>query len=266
MILFTAGHVRAQQKVGLQTVLDRLHGYLADYARQLPATIATEHYEQQAGGGASRERVVLESEFGIMRLVSPAGWLGIRDVVSVNGRSVPDRQQRLHDLFNSPSPQGIQQARRIAQANARFNVGRIQRTINDPAVVLELLDGRNASRMRFAKIGESTLDGVNVWAVKFDERRRPTIIQSPAGRDEAARGTAWVEPITGRLVRTQVMIDSAGFTATLDVLFRDEPRLGFWVPSTMTERYEGRDVSSSSGEASYSNYRRFGVETRIISP
>ena len=87
-------NVPARQNVGLQTVLDRLHGYLADYARQLPATIATEHYEQQAGGGASRERVVLESEFGIMRLVSPAGWLGIRDVVSVNGEPSPNRPDR----------------------------------------------------------------------------------------------------------------------------------------------------------------------------
>jgi len=96
------------------------------------------------------------------------------------------------------------------------------------------------------------------------------------GRDQPARGTAWVEPVTGRLVRGEIMVDSdsdqvgyihkMGFTAAIDVVFRNEPRLGFWVPSEMTERYRARDMSTSSGEATYSNYRTFGVETRIISP
>jgi hypothetical protein len=274
-ILFSATDSRAQQNLTLQTVLDRLHAYLADYAERLPATIATERYEQRCGSPSSSERVSLVSEFGIMRLGPPGGWLGLRDVLSVDGRSIPDREQRLQDLFTSPSARGIQQARRIAQQNARFNVGRIQRTINDPAVVLELLDGRNATRMRFKRIEETITNGTNVWAVTFVERRRPTIIQTSEGRDQPARGTASIDPLTGRLTRVTLMIenaadrigiiDRAGFTATIDVLFKDEPRLGFWVPSGMTERYDSRE-SRCSGEATYSNYRTFGVETRIVSP
>jgi hypothetical protein len=275
--LLMGASAHAQKNLTLQTVLDRLHVYLADYAERLPATIATEQYAQQCGGGfgALPEKVALISEFGIMRLGIPGGWIGLRDVLSVNGRPVPDRQQRLQDLFKNPSSQGIQQARRIAQQNARFNVGRLQRTINDPAVVLEVLDGRNAARIRFTKTGETSLSGVGVWTVKFDERRRPTIIQTPGWRDQPTRGIAWIDPLTGRLVRVEIMIDSEsdhignieklGFTATINVTFKDEPRLRFWVPSSMVERYRLHDLSSCSGEATYTDYRTFGVETKIIS-
>jgi hypothetical protein len=275
-ILCAASDARAQQTLPLQTVLDRVHAYLMDYAERLPATIATEQYDQRCGGTASRERVSLVSEFGIMKLSPPGGWLGLRDVLSVDDRSIPDREQRLQDLFRSPSAQGIQQARRIARQNARFNVGRIQRTINDPAVVLELLDGRNAARMRFTKTSEATVNGVKVWAVAFSERRRPTLIQNSSGRDQPAKGTAWVDPTDGRLMRAQVTIESpsdrvglierVGFTATIDVVFNEEPRLGFWVPSSLTERYESVDSSSCSGDATYTDYRTFGVQTRIVPP
>jgi hypothetical protein len=38
--------------------------------------------------------------------------------------------------------------------------------------------------------------------------------------------------------------------------------MGFAVPSKMTERYTNRNlVTVSSGEATYSNYRRFTVDT-----
>jgi hypothetical protein len=85
---------------------------------------------------------------------------------------------------------------------------------------------------------------------------------------------AWVDPLTGRLARARITIDSQsdhigvmekiGFTATIDVVFTEDPRLSFWVPSGMTEQYQLRDTSACSGEAVYTNYRTFGVETRII--
>jgi hypothetical protein len=264
------------QNLPLSDVLHRLTRYLSDYAERLPATIATERYEQRVGRLASGERVVLESEFGIMRLAGTGGWLGLRDVLSVNGSAVADHQQRLQDLFTRPSKQGIQLARRIAMENARFNVGPLQRTINDPAVVLELLDGRNAARMRFTRTDDATVNGVPAWGIRYEERQRPTIIQTPDGRDLPAKGIAWVDPVTGRLVRAQVTIDRPtdhigfisrlGFTAAIEVIFNDEPHIGFWVPSEMTEQYHGRDMSSCTGHATYTNYRTFGVETKILSP
>jgi hypothetical protein len=52
-------------------------------------------------------------------------------------------------------------------------------------------------------------------------------------------------------------------TAALDVTFEHDERLGFAVPAKMIERYTNRNlVTVSSGEATYSNYRRFTVDTQ----
>jgi hypothetical protein len=276
VVLLSSVSVRAQAPVTLQNVRDRLTHYLTDYAEQLPATLASEHYEQRTGRIGPGERVVLESEFGIMRLGGPGGWLGVRDIVSVNGRPVADHEQRLQALFTNPSAQVMQQARQIAQENARFNVGPIQRTINDPAIVLEILDGRNASRMRFTRAGAApvNINGLSTWAIRYEERRRPTIVETPDGDDLPVRGTAWVEPETGRLAKAEVTIERestrigfmnrVGFTATVTVTFKDDPSVGFWVPSELNERYLGRNQTSAFGAATYSNYRKFSVDTRVI--
>jgi len=274
-VLCLAGVVSAAQEPSLRTVVDRLHSYLSEYAVRLPATIATEHYEQRCVANSRVPVVdahaVLESEFGIMRMEEPAGWLGVRDVQSVNGRVVADRAERLQALLNDPSAKRLEQMRRIALENARFNVGPIQRTINDPAVVLAVLDASDGTRVRFSRIGDTTVEGIGVWTIKFDERRRPTLIQSTTGRDQPAKGRAWVDPLTGRLMRVELTVASpaepfgpvthVAFTATIVVEFSPEPRLGLWVPSKMTERYSSLPCS---GEATYTNYRTFGVTSRIV--
>jgi hypothetical protein len=259
------------QEPPLRTVIDRLHAYLGDYAVRLPATIATEHYEQRCAGSP---RVVLESEFGTMRMDKPAGWLGVRDVMSVDGQPVANREERLQALVRNPSARTIEQARRIAQENARFNVGPIRRTINDPAIVLALLDDANGTRLRFTRAGDATIDGSAAWIIRFDERQRPTLIQSTTGRDQPAKGRAWVDPATGRLMRAEMVVESpldegvrsathVPFMATILVEFADEPRLGLWVPSKMTESYTSFPCS---GDATYTDYRTFGVDARILSP
>ena len=262
MVVFTP--VQAQASVSLSTVLTRLGAHIADYAARLPAAIASEHYRQWDYAS----QVILESDYGIMRLPGLAAWLGFRDVLTVNGKALPDRERRLASLFLHPSADAIQQARRIALESARFNLGPITRTINDPALVLELLDARNANRMRFVKAGEETIDRVPVWVLRFSDIGKPTVIRTSRGEDQPATGRVWVDPVTGHLHRAQVTVDrsafAGNFTGTLDVRFLNDPTLGVLVPATMTEHYHSASALDSFGEATYSNYRLFGVETRIV--
>ena len=170
LLLVLATRVLLAQDVTLAVVLERLHHYLDDYARLLPATIAIERYQQNFG---TLERVLLESEFGIVRVPNHPPWLGFRDVVKVNGEALAGRLRRLSALFENPTASAIEQARRIAREGTRFNIGPVTRTINDPAFVLELLDRRNAHRMRFDKDREETFNKVPVWIVEFVETARP---------------------------------------------------------------------------------------------
>ena len=85
----------------------------------------------------------------MVRLPGAAGWVSFRDVMTVDKRAVGDRQERLLQLLQSPASNALAQARRIAQESARFNLGRITRTMNVPDMALEYLHPRHAARIRF---------------------------------------------------------------------------------------------------------------------
>jgi hypothetical protein len=272
IVLLLAGGGTAQNNISLATVLDRLHSYLAEYADRLPATIASEHYVQRAGTGVQSQVSTLDSDFGIIRLPGVHEWLGFRDVLLKDGKAVSDHEKRLDTIFRNPSSTTLEQARLVTEESARHNVGPIYRTINSPALVLELLDSRNSSRMHFAKSGEETIGQLRAWVIRFEETSRPTIVRSTNSWDAPARGRAWIDPATGTLLRAEAAVHVRGgavrtgdFTGTVDVTFGNDSRLGFWVPTAMTETYETtRLIVVSSGEATYSNYRMFTVDARVI--
>jgi hypothetical protein len=272
IVLLLSGGSAAQSNVALATVLDRLHSYLAEYAERLPATIASEHYVQRAGTGVQYQVSTLDSDFGIVRLPGVHEWLGFRDVLLKDGKAVSDHEKRLDTIFRNPSVTALEQARLVTEESARHNVGPIYRTINSPALVLELLDSRNSSRMRFTKSGEETIGQLRAWVVRFEETSRPTIVRATNSWDAPAKGRAWIDPATGRLMRAEAAVHAPGgavrtgdFTGTVNVTFANESRLGFWVPAAMTETYETvRLTMVASGEATYSNYRMFTVDTRVI--
>ena len=242
-------------------MLERLHHYLNDYAKLLPATIAIERYQQSF---ESHARVLLESEFGIVRVPNHPQWLGFRDVVKVDGKVLAGRERRLAALFENPTAGSIEQARRIARESTRFNVGPVTRTINDPAFVLELLDRRNAHRMKFEKEREVVLDNARVWIVEFVETASPTIVRTLSLEDEPASGRVWIDVSTGRLLRAQSTIATMPslqrVSCSVDVTFQKKPELDFWVPATMRETCS-KGSGLQQGHATYDNYRRFTIET-----
>ena len=269
-LIFSAGG-HAQENLTLAAVLGRLHAYLFDYAERLPATIASEHYVQRSGSGMRYQASTLDSDFGIVRLPGVPEWLGFREVLFENGRAASDSEKKLEGAFTNPSADVLEQARLITEESARHNIGAVYRTVNNPALVLELLDGRNAERMRFTRRGENTIGGVQAWRVRFEETSRPTIIQVLDGGNVFASGQAWIDPANGTLMRAEVSFRAQGtgrsgnFSGTLTVDFENNARVGFWVPARMTETYiNARQVEVSSGEATYTNYRRFTVDTRVI--
>ena len=264
-VVLSAALLHAQAEPALDAVLERVHAYLAAYAKQLPAIIATERYQQRVGSGMRRNQRVLVSDYGLIQVQGDSEWLGFREVLTVDGKPVVDSAARLAELLAKPSAHALQQARRIAEESSRYNIGPIVRTINDPAVVLELLDKRHRDRMRFSRNGETaTVDGIRAWVVRYQEVGGPTIIRTRDLKDLPVRGRVWVDPEGGRILRADAAIDLGfGVTGTLDVSFEYDERLGFAVPSKMTERYTNRNlVIVSSGEATYSNYRRFTVDTQ----
>jgi hypothetical protein len=260
--------LRAQGNLSLTDVLRHMHAYLAVYGEQYSATIATEHYRQTSGlsNDPLYKEALLESDFGIVRVPGVGQWIGLRDVYRVNGTAVADRQDRLAKLFANPLDVAIAQADRIIDESARFNIGQVRRTINNPALVLKLLDPANEFRLRFSKGGEEPRGAVRLWVLNFFEQSVPTLIRSSRGDDEPSEGRLWVDPVSGRLHRADITFRNSApgmrsFRASLSLTFQEDLRLHMWVPAKMVERYESANIDFVGGEATYSDYRQFGVKT-----
>ena len=186
------------------------------------------------------------------------GWLPFRDVFERDGRALRDRDERLTRLFIEPSANSMEQARRIVDEGARYNVGTLNRNINLPTLALIFLT--EPFRKRFDFEDRGTDDGARV--VQFREVARPTYTITTGGRDLPMAGRYWIEPGSGRVVRTQLTASDTNLDARIDVSYRLDETAALWVPVRMEEQYRQRtDRSEITGVATYSRFRRFSVST-----
>ena len=249
-------------------MVERVRAFAVRYQRDAPSLVASEEYVQNVTSrGASSvfnsaavQHQVLTAELVMVRLQGTAGWVSFRDVLTVDKRSIGDREERLLKLLQSPAPDAMTQARKIAEESARFNLGRVNRTMNVPDMALEYLQPRHAARIKFDTPRTDTVDRRAVVVLRFRETSGPSIVRSVSGANVLAVGRVWAEPETGAIVRTELLLNDRLSQGTCTVEFRMDPRLGIPVPIRMTERY------SSNGEtidavAQSSNFRSFTVST-----
>ena len=238
-----------------------VRAFAEQYQREAPSLVAFEEYVQNVTDRRGiAEHQVTTAELVMVRLQSAASWITFRDVLTVNKRPVRDREERLLKLLQSPEASALAQARRIAQESARFNLGRITRTMNVPDMALEYLQPRHGARIRFETLRNETIDGRPVVVLRFSESAGPSIVRNMAGADLLARGRVWAEPDSGAIVRTELLVEDRVSKGTCTVEFRIDPRLGIRVPIKMTERY-GMTGETIDAVARYSDFRRFTVST-----
>jgi hypothetical protein len=239
-----------------------VRAFAGQYHRDALSIVAHEEYVQNAtyGGTRTAEHQVTTAELVMVRLQAAEGWVAFRDVLTVNKRPVRDREERLLKLLQSPEPTALTQARRIAQESARFNLGRLTRTMNVPNMALEYLQPEHGARIRFERLRDEAIEGRPVVVLRFQELAGPSLIRNMAGRDLLARGRVWAEPGSGAVVRTELLLDDRQSRGACTVDFGLDPRLGIRVPIKMTERYSmiGETIDAV---AKYSDFRRFTVAT-----
>jgi len=257
-------------------ILTAAGAYLQQFARDVNGVVAEEDYLQQAQGRVVSARRV-RSEFGIIG-DSVLGWIEFRDAFEVDGKPVRDRNDRVAQLFAHPSADALEQARRIVREGARFNLDsaglQLNRTINLPMAVLAFLRASNQQRSKFERDRFETMAGHRTAVVSFAETARPRLIGS--ADNAAAHGIFWIEPDSGRVLRTQMVFKTrkatAEVTATILVEYADVPSLRIWLPKGMEEDYQILDGSGRSvigtiaGRARYANFRKFNVVVDIKRP
>jgi hypothetical protein len=248
------------QAVTLQALRQRATAYVVTYQQALTSLVADERYVQtlrrRRGGGQRRE---LMSEVVMVRGAAQSEWVMFRDVIKVDGRLIRDGKERLLELLRSPAPDALAAARRIAEESARFNIGRVTRTLNVPDTALSFLRPEHAPRIRYDSLRSESIDGVRHFVFRFQERHGPTIVRTPQGHDLPVEGRFWVTE-QGAIRRTELMLRDRESIGSATVDFRDDAAVGLRVPVRMTETYVQAE-ELIEGSAEYSNFRRFSVKT-----
>lgn len=253
------------QTVRLGDVVARLDGYLQGYEERLSNVVAEEAYWQWVDQGPatrrSRTSRTLRSDFALTLTSERNRRVGYRDTFEVDGVPVRDRDERLQRLLSSGD---VGQAARIAEQNARFNLGDglISRNINIPTFALEMLNPRIRKRFRVRHTGVDALDGRPGWLIEFSERERPTLVRTPQGRDQASRIVALVDIRTGEVLQTVLTWERVD--GMIAVYYGQAPGIPVAVPIRMAERYVTHSGALVGGEATYANFRQFETSARII--
>jgi len=270
----------AEPEPSLKEVLQRAATYTADFARRLTGIVSEETYEQNIETLAGTRQLLvthrmLKSDFLLVQMTGHDRYVEFRDVYEVDGRRVRDRQERLTRLFLDPAAGPKFDA--ITTESARYNIGRVTRTVNTPLLPLMFLlpdeqprfqfkrgsDGRPAT-VKPGSAGSANFSvSTEVWIVEYSEKARPTVVRNLKGKDLPSRGRFWIEPATGRVLMSELVTEDASVLATIDVSYQSEPLIGLSVPVEMRERYDVRgDGSVITGIATYGKFRQFTVNVR----
>jgi len=258
----------------LEAVVARASEYLQSYLREFSSVVAEEEYTQTAVDSRprsrqtgqlqmTRESVRLRSDLLLLLAGDTTDWIPFRDVFEVDGKPVRDREDRLRSLFLEKPDTAMQEGMRITRESSRYNVGRVERTVNTPTMGLFVLLPRHRQNLRFERHGEDTLEGVSVWRIDFEEVAGPTIIrEAQTGKDLPSTGALWIDPTTGRVIKTLVRCGDTGFRMEMSTIFRRNDTLGIWAPSEMRESYwTYNGTYRITALARYAKFRRFQVTT-----
>jgi formylglycine-generating enzyme required for sulfatase activity len=215
-----------------------------------------------AAGDASRARHRdLRSDFLLVKSPDTSALVPFRDVIDVDGVPVRDREARLARLFLQAAPDAMAQAERIRDEGARYNLGNMRSTIGNPVLALGVLQLSYQKRFRFTLGKEDRSVAPGVWVVEYKEEKAPAMIRGEAARDLFAHGRIWVEAVSGRVLKTELLVEQPAVRARVTTIFRMDERFGIAVPSEMREQYTLGTGNHVTTVASYGRFRRFDVRS-----
>jgi hypothetical protein len=274
------------QAPSLESVLAKAAEYVAACNQAHSLLIAEESYQQLLRPYGSTTHDLLSSgaplgemgtpklrkmrsEFALVAVPEAHGWAVFRDVFEVDGKTLRPEKNRLERAFAESADTAPGLARTFTDAALKYNLGRTQRDVNVPTFPLMFLMPEHQQGFAFTRKGEKRVDGATVWVIDYVETERPALSTMADGSPKPARGEMWVEPASGRVVKTHLVFDAldaypdmklhperyADFPRVIiDVTYKRDAALDAWVPAQVEESYTRRDEMLTC-KITYSKFR-----------
>jgi hypothetical protein len=259
-------------RISVELLLGRAGWSVADFLEKFSNVVSEETYIQDSSvpmqssallgrPGATARNRILKSDFLLVSVDSAQDWIPFRDVFEVDAQPIRDREQRLARLFLKPSEDSFEQAHRIQDESARYNLGNMRRTVNNPVLGLVVVQADFHHRFRYSLGKIDSKVGPGVWIVNYQEEARPAFIRGRSDLDLFAHGRVWIEAETGRVMKTEVLLEQPTLRARITTSFRFDDRFGIAVPFEMQEEYKFDSGTRVTAVATYDRFRRFDVTT-----
>lgn len=279
-VLVLAAPVTAQKTPPVADVLKAVTDYLASYAPRVSGVSLEEEYTllEVSGGRVGLTRRIT-SDVVLLNLAGRI--LGLRDPFLVDDNALRERTPRVTTLLAKPSEAAWARAQAYAGESARFFLDELILRLNDPTLTLQYVLPDNQARVTYKIDGRKKIAGVDTVVLKFQETKTkpPAYIVDTPGK-AVASGKLWIEPATGRVLRTELSMQSDSESAHITVDYAHNAELDLWLPSAMVDTYEatervGTGMSNMGAgtpgvarrsfdcRASYANARLTPIDLRV---
>jgi len=258
LVLFAAAGTARAQRTSSTDVVARASAYVTYFLNHFTNVVAEETYVQRIDVLNGQARTS-KADFLLVKIGPKDQWLPFRDVFEVNGTRLRNRETRLVELFEKPSPDLLTQAKAIDAESYKYNIG-ATRSINNPMLGLALLQAELLSHFTFTLDGTDKIAGERVDVLKFSESGRPTIVHQNNGADLPCDGRYWIAA-SGTLLKSEMLLNTRQQTTRVTITFRPDDRLGVAVPVKMEEIYAPAGAPRTTAIATYGRFRQFEVKT-----
>jgi len=241
-----------------------VYAYIDRFVEAYGNIAAEEQIRQEADG--PRATRTIRSDFVVVRVPGPQLYV-FRDAFEVDGQRVRDREnERLPKLFDEPATAALTHAQEWSNATARHYIREIG-TVNNPLLVISLLQRQNRHRFLLSVAGKEGSLGPTVRKIGFKEVVVPTVLRWGGNIDMPAEGRLWVEELTGRIVKTELKLGERDIRSpstvawrpptVVTVTFGKDEALGIDVALEMRDKYP-MDRDEVMGVTTYSRFRKLG--------
>jgi len=231
--------------------------YVADYERDFSGVVGELHEFQRVvsdDGSVRRQRSLVAD---ILLVKAGDFTRSFRDVISVDGKAVRNREERLRKLFlEADSRSRDKQVRAIGAEGSRYDIG-MRRGMDTLMLPLMILQPAQASGFRFVGTG---------LGLAYTEVRSPTLMRSRIGgvtKDMFLQGVFTIDPAGASVHGATLAADNGQFAVTIDIRYVEDPATRLLVPSEAKETYRqtGKPKADRTEvQSTYSNFRKFQVK------
>ena len=262
----------AQAPADLEAILQRATAYVTQYEADLGNLIGAEDYTQNATWIDSRNRLTvtqrmkrrISSDFLIIQV--DTDWVALRKVNRVDGFKEKQTEPNFEDAFDTSPEANAKRLKSMKAESTRYNIGDVLREINLPTFALKVLRKNEVSRFSFERAGDSKIEGVRTWEIRFRERTGQSLVVGGKGEFLYSHGSLWIDPETGRVLQTEFNLENpyakSRIKGATTVTYTEGKKVNMLVPSLMVEHYE-TDYHTIDCRADYSNFRPFEVDVKF---